>query len=193
MLNRSHPESKKALVLIDVQKGFLDPFWGRRNNPDLEKNISALLTHWRQLKLPVIHVQHLSVLSHSPLRPGQSGSEFMDFSRPLAHERIFTKTVNSAFIGTSLEATLQQENINELLLCGLTSDHCVSTTTRMAANLGFKAWISEGAVATFDRTDFQGNVLMAELIHQTALASLHQEFCTVIPQFEALSRTFTAT
>ncbi len=31
-----------ALIVIDVQKGFDDPRWGSRNNPDAEANIAQL-------------------------------------------------------------------------------------------------------------------------------------------------------
>ena len=47
-----------------------------------------------------------------------------------------TKGVNSAFIGTQLEEILKESEVRTLVIAGLTTDHCVSTTTRMAANLG---------------------------------------------------------
>lgn len=37
------------LIVIDMQKAFLHPSWGKRNNVDAEKNIIRLLEHWRVL------------------------------------------------------------------------------------------------------------------------------------------------
>lgn len=165
--------------MIDVQKGFLDPYWGRRNNPDAEKNIFLLLDHFRRHGLPVVHIQHLSLEKKSPLRPGQTGSEFMDLTSPKWGERIFQKTVNSAFIGTGLESYLRQVGINHLSIVGLTTDHCVSTTTRMAANLGFQVDLIDDATATFDRKATTGEWIPAEVVHQVSLASLSGEFAQV--------------
>ena len=63
-----------ALLIIDVQNGFDDPYWGRRNNPQMEARIVDLLSAWRASKRPVIHAKHMSVDPISPLRPGQSGN-----------------------------------------------------------------------------------------------------------------------
>ena len=57
-----------ALILIDVQNGFDDPRFGRRNNPHAEANIAALLAAWRESGRPVVHIKHNSVLPGSPLR-----------------------------------------------------------------------------------------------------------------------------
>ena len=56
-----------ALLVLDVQEGFDDPYWGKRNNPEAEENILQLLTEWRRQKWPVIYSQHLSFLPQSPL------------------------------------------------------------------------------------------------------------------------------
>lgn len=101
-----------VLLIIDAQKGFDNPVWGSRNNPEAESNIAVLLKTWRQTKRPVFHVQHLSRSAGSPLSPGQSGSEFKDMVRPIEDESIFQKRVNSAFIGTDLEARLREKNLN---------------------------------------------------------------------------------
>jgi nicotinamidase-related amidase len=132
-------------------------------------------------------VQHHSLEPGSPLRAGLPGAAFKPEARPRKGERIFRKHVNSAFIGTDLEAHLRARGIEELVLVGLTTDHCVSTTARMAGNLGFRVVVVEDATATFERLGPDGAHLDADLVHRVALASLHGEFGTVKSTLEVLS------
>jgi nicotinamidase-related amidase len=168
-----------ALLVVDVQKAFDDPFWGERNNPDAESNISLLISEWRKHAQPVIHIQHCSVEPNSTLRPGHAGNEFKTEALPLPGEKLFRKSVNSAFIGTGLEKYLHEHHISSLVIVGLTTDHCVSTTTRMAANLGFKVTLVSDATATFDRHGHDGTHYSAEQMHEINLVSLNDEFCVV--------------
>jgi nicotinamidase-related amidase len=69
----------------------------------------------------------------------------------------------------------------------LTTDHCVSTTARMAGNFGFETWFMADATATFDRTGPDGRHYTAEQMHDAALASLHGEFATVVWSNEVLA------
>jgi nicotinamidase-related amidase len=182
-----HLPDNAVLLLIDVQKGFDLPLWGQRNNPDAEKNIGRLLSDWRKRSAPVVHVRHMSAEPKSPLRPGQTGNEFKPEATPLPGETIIEKCVNSCFIGTNLETYLRQHNFDTLVIVGLTTDHCVSTTTRMSGNLGFKTYLVADATATFDRTTYDGQHLPADLVHSYALASLHNEFATVVACAELLT------
>lgn len=168
-----------ALVLIDVQLGLDDPRWGLRNNPEAETNIAELLAAWRRTRRPVLHVQHMSQEPDSPLRPGQPGNGFKPEATPATGEPIFQKSVNSAFIGTDLETRLREDGIDTIVFAGITTDHCVSTTVRMAANLGFSAIVVSDATATFERTGPDGEHYSAEEMHRTALASLHGEFAAI--------------
>jgi len=170
---------KPALIIVDVQCGFDHPRWGSRNNPAAESNIATLLAAWRRAGAPVFHFRHDSVLPESPLRPGQPGNQIRPEAAPAPGEPVFGKNVNSCFIGTPLEAELRQRGIQKLVVVGLTTDHCVSTTVRMAGNLGFQVWVASDATATFERTGPDGSRFPAEEMHRTALASLHDEFATV--------------
>ena len=100
--------------------------------------------------------------------------------------------MNSAFIGTDLEERLRAEGAQTVAIVGLTTDHCVSTTVRMAANLGFETWLLEDATATYERRSPDGELIPAETMHRTAIASLHEEFAEVIGTDEALARAFGA-
>ncbi len=175
-----------ALLVIDVQKAFDDPSWGNRNNSDAESKIAVLLTEWRKRNLPIIHVRHCSVGPNSPLHPEHPGNECKDEARPLPEEKQFNKSVNSAFIGTGLEKHLHENDISSLVVVGLTTDHCVSTTTRMAANLGFNVTLISDATATFDRESYDGVLYSADEVHRINLASLNGEFCVVRSTKEVL-------
>jgi nicotinamidase-related amidase len=175
----SNFSANTTLLLIDIQDGFDDPYWGQRNNPLAEENAQRLLAAWRKSGRPVVHVQHLSREAQSPLRPELAGSAIKQIVRPLSDEVVIQKHVNSAFIGTNLENLLREGKVQELVLAGFTTDHCVSTTTRMAANFGFKCFLVSDATATFDRISPDGREWKAEDIHSSHLASLNNEFAAV--------------
>jgi nicotinamidase-related amidase len=103
-----------------------------------------------------------------------------------AGEPVYRKHVNSAFIGTSLERDLRQDGIDTLVIVGLTTNHCVSTSARMAGNLGFKTYVVSDATAAFARPALDGSLRPAQAVHWAALSDLHQEFATVADTQEVL-------
>jgi nicotinamidase-related amidase len=173
------PENS-ALLVVDVQRGFDDPYWGARNNPGAEARIGRLLAAWRAAGWPVLHAQHLSTNPASPLHPDRPGCELHPLAAPVGGEPVFRKTVNSAFIGTDLATYLAESAIRTLVVVGLTTPHCVSTTVRMAANLGFEVFVVADATAAFDLVGHDGRCFAAADVHDLTLASLHGEFATVV-------------
>jgi nicotinamidase-related amidase len=175
-----------TLIVIDVQQAFDAPRWGARNNLEAEANISRLLTAWRASGRPVIHVHHESTSPTGAFRKNDHGILTKPEAVPVEGERLYWKTVNSAFIGTSLESDLRQSGTTTLVVVGLTTNHCVSTTVRMAGNLGFDTFVVSDATATFDRAALDGRMRPAAEVHASALSDLHGEFATVIGTSDVL-------
>lgn len=136
----SLPQST-ALIVIDVQQAFLDPQWGERNNPEAESNIARLLAVWRNSGRPIRHVVHDSVELSSLLRAKSPDKAIQPVAAPEPAEPIYRKHVNSACIGTNLERDLREDDIGTLIIVGLTTNHCASTTARMAGNLDFTTYV----------------------------------------------------
>ncbi len=179
---------KPVLICVDLQQGFLDEaYWGgNRNNKNAEEICSQIIAKWREIGEEIIHVRHSSTNPDSKLHQSSKGFEFHPSCQPIDGETIITKSVNSCFIGTPLKQMLDEKNCTTLVIIGLTTDHCVSTTARMAGNYGYNTFLISDATATFNKIGLMDEVYNSELIHQTALASLKDEFATILASDELL-------
>ena len=176
-----------ALLVIDVQQGLDHPKYGRRCNPEAEGNIARLLAAWRKAGWPVVHVQHLSTSPDSPLRPDSPGVAIKPEAAPHEGEVLFQKRVNCAFIGTDLEAHLRARGVRSLVLVGLTTDHCVSSTARVASDLGFETHVVDDATAAFELEGHDGQRFSAEAVHAVSLVTLKDEFARIVSTAGVLS------
>ncbi|MDR7055656.1 nicotinamidase-related amidase [Pseudomonas koreensis] len=173
-------QSNTALIMIDQQKGILHPRLGRRNNPQAEERMLALLAHWRRSGRPVVHVQHLSRSPDSVFWPEQSGVEFQPRFAPQEGEWLIQKQVPDAFCASGLEAQLREAGIGQLIIVGVATNNSVESTARTAGNLGFDTWVAEDACFTFDKADYFGTLRTAEEVHGMSLGNLHREYATVV-------------
>jgi nicotinamidase-related amidase len=173
-------DRRTVLIPIDVQRGFAGPSWERRNNPDMEANGLRLLAAWRNHGLPLLHVHHDSINPDSSLNPGHPGNAFRPGFEPRDGEPSIGKSVNAAFIGTDLELRLRRLDIRTVVLFGLWTDMCVSTSARVASNLGFRTILVADACACTDSTDADGSIIPADTISRAHLATLRSEFAEVV-------------
>lgn len=172
---------RRALVVIDVQRGFADPYWGPRDNPDCEANVAALLDAWQRRGDPIVYVRHDSVLPHSPLRPGTPGNDLQPFLDAFEPDLLVTKSVNSSFHGTpDLLAWLQANDLDAIAICGVSTNHCCETTARVGGNLGLDVAFVLDATHSFDRAGPDGEVIPAADLARATAANLHGEFATVV-------------
>lgn len=177
-----------ALIVIDIQEGFDDPYWGKRCTPQAEANIAALLDTWRRSNRPVIHTRHMSQNPKSPLFPGRPGNEIKEAARPLPGEPVLQKSAHSAFIGTDLEQRLRDAGISAVVVTGINTNHCVSTTARMASDIGFETYVVADATATFEMKGPDGRLYDADEMHAFGLAEIHREFATIVDTRSLLQR-----
>ena len=181
---------KTALIVIDVQLAWDDlKHWGgARNNPGAEANIARLIAAFRKAGAPIFHVRHASTEPGSPLGMDHPGHQPKPEAMEIIGEPIILKSVNSAFIGTNLEAQLREAGITTVAICGVQTDHCCTTTARMAGNLGFETWFVDDANWTYDRVHPDGTRYPAELIHRVHVTSLSNEFAQILKADAAISR-----
>jgi nicotinamidase-related amidase len=181
--------SSTALIVIDVQCAFdqWEAAGKRRNNPDAVERIVELLAAFRASAMPIFHIRHEGTRPKSSFLPDGAGYRVKDEAREMAGGPVIVKRVNSAFIDTDLEARLRRADINTLVICGATTNHCVETTTRMAGNLGFDARLVRDATWTFDRIGPDGDAHSAEDIHAMTLANLNGEFARIVSAAEMVA------
>ena len=171
---------KAALVLIDMQQGIQHPKLGRRNNPDAEQRMAALLDVWRRTDRTVIHVRHFSTSPDSVFWPKQSGVEFQPQFLPWEGEGEIHKQVPDAFCHSALEGWLRADGIHQVVIVGVITNNSVESTARTGGNLGFEVIVPHDACYTFDSADFFGQPRRAEDIHAISLANLHGEYAQVV-------------
>ncbi|MEX0338204.1 MAG: isochorismatase family protein [Arenibacterium sp.] len=174
-----------ALLLIDVQTGvFETSHWGgptgRMNNPAATDHLRNLLTAFRASTRQIAFTRHNSVEPDSPLKFGLPTGAQID-GLEIAHRDILAeKSVNSGFVGTTLDRDLKAAGISRLVVAGFFTNFCVETTVRMAGNMGYDVYLAHDACATCNRIDLAGRDHDPDLVHDLAVASMHGEFCTAL-------------
>lgn len=185
-------DASTALLLIDVQKGVNDTAYyggptGRRNNPDAEGNIISILEKWRSSNRKVAFTKHDSIEDGSPLKLSLESGQQLPGMETADGDIVVEKSVNSGFIGTSLELELRRAGIQRLVVVGYFTNVCVETTVRMAGNMGFDTYLVHDACATMNSVGHDGQDYDPDLVHNMAIAGLHGEFCTAITTQDALA------
>jgi nicotinamidase-related amidase len=167
------------LLPIDMQKGFDEAPWPKRWNQNVEKNGLKLLKAWRTAKRTIVHVRHDSIEPNSTLRVGHLGNDYREGFAPNENEKLISKSVNSAFIGTDLDLHLRRIGAKSIIVFGISTDMCVSTTIRMGSNMGWKIMLIEDACDCFDLPALNGSIIPAKQMHDAHVATLRADFCEV--------------
>ncbi len=139
-----------ALLIIDVQQSFLHrPYWSDAELPRFQNAILRLDAGSRALGIPVVHVLHCD--EDGPFRMDSGWVKPMDWL-PGEPAVTFIKHVHNAFTDTGLDAWLRERGIQRLIVCGIRTEQCCETTTRVASDLGYAVDFVTEATLTFAMT-----------------------------------------
>lgn len=140
----------RALIVVDVQQSFLErPNWAAVSNPSIVKQVGRLVDGARAADDLVVWVLHAEPGTGTVFDPERGHVRLMEGLAPRDGEPIVTKTSINAFTTTNLQQILTTLGIHELIICGIQTEQCCETTTRVASDLGFDVTFVTEATATF--------------------------------------------
>lgn len=162
-----------ALIIIDIQNDYFSGGVLELDEAELAaKNASELLNIFRSKGLPIVHIQHENLKPEMGfMLPGTWGQEINDYVQIKNNETCFTKHYPNSFWQTDLEKHLKALEVEHVVIVGMMTHMCVSSTARAAMERGFSSTVIQDACAT-KSIDFNGELLPAEIVHKTALAEL---------------------
>jgi nicotinamidase-related amidase len=174
-----------VLILIDIQNiYFTEGKYKLRGPENAAQNAAKLLRYFRDKMLPVIHIKHLF--------DGAGYLEELEYLRafhslvtPETDEIIIEKQYPSAFLGTELDKRLKSLGIQRLVIAGMMTHMCIDTTIRASQDYGYEVIVIDDACATKDLS-YHKDIIPAEIVHNTYMASINGVFAKVIDTDEFL-------
>lgn len=172
---------KPALILIDIQNDyFAGGAMELSGMQTAATNAQKLLANFRNLGLPIFHIQHLSQRANANFfLPNTVGAEIHALVQPLAGETVIHKHYPNSFRDTPLQEKLREKDITTLVICGAMSHICVDSTTRAAFDYGYRNIVIHDACASRDLS-FNEERIAAQQVHYGFMAALNGIFAEVI-------------
>ncbi|MFM9834718.1 MAG: cysteine hydrolase family protein [Methylophilaceae bacterium] len=174
-----------ALIMVDCQNTYRHGVMQLTNVEAAIKEAQKLLGMARDLKVPIIHIQHDAGMG----TPYDVSAEIGQISAEVAPkngEAVVTKNYPNSFIATPLEAQLKALGIENVVLAGFMTHMCINSTARGAFNLGFKPTVVASACATRTLVGAKGKVIDAQTMHDAALAAIRDLFAVVVDDVVSL-------
>ena len=171
----------QGLILVDIQN---DYFSGGKmelfNMDQAANNAKRLLGQFRDRKLPVFHIQHLSEDPGATFFvPETAGVEINEAVSPLHDEIILQKHYPNSFRETALAEHLFNAGVRHLIICGAMSHMCIDATTRAAFDLSYDCTVVEDACATRNM-EYRGHSIDAKDVHGAFMSALASVYAGVV-------------
>ncbi|MGV8138569.1 MAG: isochorismatase family protein [Mangrovibacterium sp.] len=171
---------KKALIIIDIQNDYFETGTMPLVGADKAcRNAKLILDRFRTEQLPVIFIQHLAPRPDATFfLPNTKGAEIHETIAPLKSEKVIVKHYPNSFRDTDLLKSLQENQISDLVICGMMTHMCVDATTRAAKDLGFNVIVIGDACATKDLV-YDEKTVTAANVQTSFLSALNYFYSTV--------------
>jgi ureidoacrylate peracid hydrolase len=168
-------KDKTALIVVDMQNGFLSPEGAMAKlGFDVDRLMAAipgcerLVAAARASDVPVIFTQYVYQADYKDAgvvvdeifpairdvklcAEGSWDAEIVDSLKPAANDPIVKKNRPSAFYSTNLESFLRAMKIDNLVICGVTTNICVETTARDASQRDYRTFVVSDATAEVEQ------------------------------------------
>jgi nicotinamidase-related amidase len=179
--------SDTALLIIDLQNDYFPGGAMELEGADAAcQRAAEALAAFRSAKLPVFHVQHLSVRPGATFFiPDTKGAEIHAGVTPAQGEALVQKNFPNSFRQTDLKQRLDAAGVKHLVVAGMMTHMCVDATVRQAADLGYRVTLMGDACAT-RALKHGGESVPAKQVHAAFLAALSGLYAKVIPAAEAI-------
>jgi nicotinamidase-related amidase len=194
MLANGKNSMKPALIVIDVQQSFKHrPYWQENDVAQFLQDLQGLIGACAAQGMPIVQVFHVSETDQAqdPFSLTSGLVRTLDGLR-IQPDVVFHKTVHSALFGVdvqgqTLEAWLNAQGIDTLLITGIRTEQCCETTTRHASDLGYRVRFVSDATLTFPMQHALGQQFSAAQIRERTELMLAGRFAKIVSAQHALA------
>ena len=175
-----------ALIMVDCQNTYRQGVMQLVNVEPAIKEAQKLLQKARDLRIPIIHIQHDAGVGTPFDVTAEIGAISTEVA-PKNGEAVVVKNYPNSFVATPLEAQLKALGIENVVIAGFMTHMCINSTARGAFNLGFKPMVVASACATRNLVGANGKVIDAQTMHDSALAAIRDLFAVVVDEVAHLN------
>ena len=105
-------------------------------------------------------------------------------------QKYYSLTASECQIGIDFDPIwrlIRSKKIETIVIVGMTTNHCISTTVRMSGNLGYETYLISDSTACYNTIGLDGKEIDCNVIFNSAMASLKNEFAEIISSKELFS------